>query len=535
MELRDYQQQAITDINEGFKSSNKLAYQLATGGGKTFIFSYLATQQKGKVLILVNRQELVSQTIKSIEELGGQVGGLKDNKQITIGMVETINNRLKKGTYSLKDISLLIVDECHRLEYVKVINQAPENCKVLGFTATPTTDKVLYFYKCKICNISKDNEFTCCNEKKATKWRKKVALADYYENLIQGLSVSDLISRNMLVQEKNYSIKSLDLDKLKEDSSGQFSGTSEKKVFNQKASYKSVLDNYLQIAKGSKTMIFNSNIEANKEIYELFKAEGINVRMYDSKSGGNRQELVNWFKSEPDAVLLNVGVFTTGFDCKEVETIILNRATNSLALYIQMVGRGGRITDKIYKPSFKFIDMGGNIQRFNTWSSDRDWSKLFNDRSEKKCIIDDTLKYWECKKCGYFNLINLDHCFECAEPRHKPTSRKGYLNEIAQPLEEVKLPDVNRLVEFCKVNNFDIAFCRREYYKSIAEMFILKGTSKEAFLKAKNTGRLNSKIRNFAIDDYFTIQASGLNGNIVRSLENFIENIIRNIEKVYFN
>ena len=363
MKLRDYQQQAITEINEGFKSSNKLAYQLATGGGKTFIFSYLATQQKDKVLILVNRQELVTQTIESIKALGGDVGTIKENKSITIGMVETVNNRLKKETYSLSDVSLLIVDECHRLEFIKVIDKAPDTCKILGFTATPVTDKVKYFHRCKRCKITKDNEFTCCKSK-ATKWRKKVALADHYEKLITGLGIKNLINKDMLVKEKNYSIKSLDLEQLKEDNSGQFSASSEKKVFNKKASYESVLNNYLEIAKGSKTMIFNSNIEANNEIYELFKLKGLNVRKYDSKSGGNRKELVSWFKSEPDAILLNVGVFTTGFDCKDVETIIMNRATKSLALYIQMVGRGGRITDKIYKPHFKFIDMGGNIQRF---------------------------------------------------------------------------------------------------------------------------------------------------------------------------
>ena len=532
MKLRDYQQQAITDINEGFKSSNKLAYQLATGGGKTFIFSYLATQQKGKVLILVNRQELVNQTIESIKALGGDVGTLKENKSITIGMVETVNNRLKKGTYSLSDISLLIVDECHRLEYLKVIDKAPESCKILGFTATPTTDKVKYFHRCKRCGITRDNEFTCCKTK-ATKWRKKVALADHYEKLITGLGIKELINKDMLVKEKNYSIKSLDLEQLKEDSSGQFSKSSEKNVFNKKASYKSVLDNYLEIAKGSKTMIFNSNIEANNEIYELFKLEGLNVRKYDSKSGGNRNELVNWFKSEPDAILLNVGIFTTGFDCKEVETIIMNRATKSLALYIQMVGRGGRITDKIYKPHFKFIDMGGNIQRFGLWSSSVDWVERFNDRSEKKCVIDDTLKYWECKKCGHFNLAQSDNCDNCEEPRQKPTSKKGYLNEIAQPMEELTLPDVKKLVEFCERNNYDFAFCRREYYKSISEMFISKGTSKESYLKAKNSGLLNERIRKFAIKDYFTIQGGKLEGNIKRSAENFIENIFKYIDKIY--
>jgi superfamily II DNA or RNA helicase len=228
-----------------------------------------------------------------------------------------------------------------------------------------------------------------------------------------------------------------------------------------------------------------------------------------------------------------VGVFTTGFDCKDVETIIMNRATKSLALYIQMVGRGGRITDKIYKPSFKFIDMGGNIKRFGNWSDDRNWVQLFKDRSEKKCKIDDTLKYYECKNCEHFNLVSEDICENCGTERIIRTSRKGYLNEIAKPVKELKLPDVDKLVDFCERNNFDLAFCRREYYKAIAEMFISKGTSKEAYFNAKVSGKLTARIKNFAVPDYFIMRDSKLEGNRKRRLESFIKNIEKNIEKVY--
>ena len=77
MKLRDYQQQAVNDINQFFETHNKLCFQLATGGGKTFIFSYLATNFKGNVLILVNRSELVEQTIESIKALGGRCGYFK--------------------------------------------------------------------------------------------------------------------------------------------------------------------------------------------------------------------------------------------------------------------------------------------------------------------------------------------------------------------------------------------------------------------------------------------------------------------------
>jgi superfamily II DNA or RNA helicase len=42
-----------------------------------------------------------------------------------------------------------------------------------------------------------------------------------------------------------------------------------------------------------------------------------------------------------DAILTSVGI-PTGFDEPTVDTIILNRATKSLTLYYQMIGRGSR-------------------------------------------------------------------------------------------------------------------------------------------------------------------------------------------------
>src|SRR5690606_14153391 len=101
--------------------------------------------------------------------------------------------------------------------------------------------------------------------------------------------------------------------------------------------------------------------------------------------------------------LCNVNVFTTGFDSKQVQAIILNRATTSLALFLQMCGRGARSTDKIYKDSFIVIDGGSNIERHDPWSSpSRDWYKIFHEGIGKdKAKKESPLSVQECKDCGY--------------------------------------------------------------------------------------------------------------------------------------
>jgi type I site-specific restriction endonuclease len=70
-----------------------------------------------------------------------------------------------------------------------------------------------------------------------------------------------------------------------------------------------------------------------------------------------------------------VSILTTGFDEPTVESIILNRATKSLTLYFQMIGRGSRILPD--KKEFTVIDLGNNLSRFGAWEADTDWKEIF--------------------------------------------------------------------------------------------------------------------------------------------------------------
>jgi superfamily II DNA or RNA helicase len=110
-------------------------------------------------------------------------------------------------------------------------------------------------------------------------------------------------------------------------------------VFNNLASTENLMANYEEHCLGKKTMVFNSNIKSNEEAVKMFRLKGYNARGFDSKTKGSRKDIVDWFKNTPNGILMSVGVFTTGFDCDDVEAIILNKATNSLSLYHQIVGR----------------------------------------------------------------------------------------------------------------------------------------------------------------------------------------------------
>ena len=137
-----------------------------------------------------------------------------------------------------------------------------------------------------------------------------------------------------------------------------------------------LIEAYEEVAKGTKTLIFNAGILTSRAIYETFKKKGYPIKHLDSTfSDRERAETLDWFRNTKDGILTSVSILTTGFDEPEVETIMLNRATKSLTLYHQMIGRGSRVLP--HKKQFKIIDLGNNSRRFNLWQYPIDWKHVF--------------------------------------------------------------------------------------------------------------------------------------------------------------
>jgi type I site-specific restriction endonuclease len=137
-----------------------------------------------------------------------------------------------------------------------------------------------------------------------------------------------------------------------------------------------LLHAYTEKSLGKKTLIFNNGINTSLYVYDTFREAGYPIRHLDNTSSPeDRRQILSWFKKTPDAILTSVGILTTGFDEPTVESIILNRATKSLTLYYQMIGRGSRKLPN--KDTFTVIDLGNNAARFGLWSEPVDWQHIF--------------------------------------------------------------------------------------------------------------------------------------------------------------
>ncbi len=358
-ELYNYQKGAINQIFDKFETAADdyhLLYQLPTGGGKTVIFSEIVRQylkkHNKKVLVMTHRVELCNQTSKMLTSFGvtnkivNSTANLEDQDQYDcfVAMVETLNNRLNDDKLDISDVGLVIIDEAHYNSFNKLFKFF-SNSFILGVTATPLSSN------------------------------KNLPMYGNYHELITGESIESLIENRFLARAEVFKYD-MGLTSLEVGSNGDYTVKSSEDLYTSSVMLDKLVEAYKKHSAGKKTLIFNNGINTSIQVYYSFKEAGLPVMHLDnSATKKQRAQILKWFKETPDAILTSVSILTTGFDEPTIDTIILNRATKSLTLYYQMIGRGSRILNN--KSKFTVIDLGNNYHRFGPWGADLDWQTIF--------------------------------------------------------------------------------------------------------------------------------------------------------------
>lgn len=358
--LHPYQER---DIDALFKKMEqaparyKILYQLPTGAGKTVMFSEIVSRYiqkyQAKVMVLTHRIELCKQTSKTLRILGiknkiidseCKTGRGAERYSCFVAMVETLKNRIKSGDMNVSDIGLVIVDEAHHNSFHKLLSRFV-NATVVGLTATPLSSDI------------------------------NLPLKERYNELILGESIASLIKQGFLAKPKVWRYD-VELNTLKTGLQGDFTQSSSDELYSSPPMLELLLHAYEAHSKGKKTLIFNNGIFASRAVHKYFSDAGYEIRHLDSRaSRDERAEILKWFRRTKSAILTSVSILTTGFDEPSVQTVILNRATTSLTLYHQMIGRASRRLPQ--KKTFTIIDLGNNTDRFGQWYAEIDWNLVF--------------------------------------------------------------------------------------------------------------------------------------------------------------
>ena len=531
------QQKSIDEIFEAFKTRNRILYQLPTGGGKTAVFSFITKRAKKRTLILAHRQELIDQTLRTLRNIGvacesviASKKRLKHFAQVYVGMVQTLKNRLKENDNFLHDIELIIVDESH-LDFHKEIFDYYPNAKILAVTATPSTLKKINLSICHRCKTQYDTVQDCCGYE-TQEYTRSFSYSEIYEHLIIGPTISELIYNDRLVRDLNYEIGGVERSQFTVDSkTGDFDTKETDKFFGQP----NVVLNYEKICPGEKTIIFNSSTKTNIATYQSFIDAGYeNVAMLDSVNTkqSERKPILEWFKNTPDAILMNCGVLTAGFDEPTIQAVIINRATLSLSLWLQMVGRGGRKCDTLYKPHFKVIDLGGNIKAHGKWSDEVDWHSIFYGDGKirpKKEALENTK---DCKNCGAIVPRHATICEFCdatlLEQREKNTT-----DTVAVLVDEIPLPFGSKIVRYVQHVGRDKNFAWLILINQIIDLFIKHQVTLGTYKKTQDNGKFEESISRIIKEPYQTIQNSQLEGGVLRTKAWIINKIKKKLDENY--
>lgn len=400
--LRPYQDECIDGIREHFRALAKRVILCApTGAGKTVMFSSLVQQTlnkslDAKVLILTNRVELLTQAGGTLEAFGIRFEAITaKNKHINrrarcfVGMVETYWNRLDKHPWLL-DMTLVIIDECHYGNFKKLFARFKPETFVIGATATPIAAA------------------------------KNDPLSNYYQALVNKVQIPELVEQGFLSPCVTIAPE-IDRSGLKLDSKGEYSEQSQMDTFAKRSVYDGVLSEYRAICDRYnqgfplKAIVFNVNVAHSLEVTQIFNDAGIPCRHVDGMTpDAERNSIISGYKSGAFPVICNVGILNAGFDDATTRMVIFNRATTSVSLWLQSLGRGSRIAPG--KDRFFALDMGDNWfgGKLGLWDAVRQWEELWNvvkKKSDKvgvapmkpcpdcKALIPLMVK--TCSHCGY--------------------------------------------------------------------------------------------------------------------------------------
>ena len=367
--LRDYQQLAKEEIFGKWNCVDNILYQMPTGTGKTRLFTSiirdisiwgLRHNINYRILIIAHRSELIEQSSRSLDKYrikhGVLAGTMKDKRDLTqaiqVASIQTITHPTNQCMIDDLKFDFIIIDEAHHAvanSYQKLWEYCP-GAKKLGVTATP--------------------------------WRmNNSGFAQIFDAYIPSMSIKDFIQKGWLATYQYYSIPiSSELVKSIEsirefDIEGDYKNSALVEVCDTSKIRAQLYDSYEKNVLGKKGIIYSISREHSEHICLQYRSRGVAIENIDSKTPAKvREKVIQAFRNGEIDIIVNVDIFSEGFDCPDIEFIQLARPTKSLVKYIQQVGRGLR---KNGDKKCIILDNVGMYSRFGLPDEERDWESFF--------------------------------------------------------------------------------------------------------------------------------------------------------------
>jgi DNA repair protein RadD len=364
--LRDYQQEAVSCAIHGLRHYDKpFIIQAATGAGKSLIIADICHKIDAPVLILQPSKEILEQNYSKLKSYGiddiSIYSASCNSKEVAKFTYATIGSIYKKPDL-FKHFKYVIIDECHLVDpknkqgMLTSFLRAIDCTHVCGLTATPYRITQKYTW-----------EHGYLQATAALKMINRISSNPFFKKIAYQIETQELIDQGYLspIEYFKDDISDEDMSQLVVNTTGaDYTTESLERFWNQKRLRRIAQAVEYSEKNNERTLIFCSSLRQSRNAKELINSIGIEVAIVDGKTPKKeRESVIVDFRAGRVRHLLNVGVFTTGFDVPELDCIVLARPTMSLALYYQMIGRGVRIDPAKSNKILQVYDLAGVVER----------------------------------------------------------------------------------------------------------------------------------------------------------------------------
>lgn len=339
MNLRPYQHNACGSIAGAFGKYSSVLAVLATGLGKTVIFTHVANDWKnGRVLILAHREELIGQAKEKVSALvGGDVAvEMGENRsqesgfyrrKVVLASVQTLSRPERCERFDPSGFGLVVIDEAHHAvanTYRRVIDHFRQNesCKLLGVTATPRRADDL-------------------------------AMGQVFEHCCFDYGIEPAVDDGWLVPVRQRVVKvdGLDFSNVR-STAGDLNEADLERILSEEEHLHKVAAPTVELAGDHPTLVFCVTVNHARLLAEVIGRYKGNSAVFLSGETDKqvRRLTVERFKRGDIQFLCNVGLFLEGFDAPNTAFVVMARPTKSLPLYTQVLGRGTRPLPGVIDP-----------------------------------------------------------------------------------------------------------------------------------------------------------------------------------------
>jgi DNA repair protein RadD len=398
--LRPYQQKAHDAIIDFIRRLKEpCLIEAATGAGKSHIIAALAKTihhlSDGKrILCLAPSGELVEQNYKKFLLTGNKasifsasVGQKSIRYPVVFGTPKTVLNSIHK--FIIGQYAAVIIDEAHGItptimEILSKIKQHNANLRIIGMSATPYRLGTGYIFE---------------------QWEDgrqvEEAESPFFKRLVDKITAPELISLGYLVPptvgatDEHYDTLGMQLNPR-----GQFNANDIDRAYHGAGRKTSkIISNVVESSRDRRgVIIYAATVKHAQECMQSLPRELSAIITADTAKR-ERKKILSDFLNEKIKYLVNVGVLTTGFDAPHVDVIALLRATESVSLLQQIIGRGLRTCEG--KVDCLVLDYAENIERH---CPDGD---IFDPEIKVRTKADTESKEFECPTCGFMNTFKL--------------------------------------------------------------------------------------------------------------------------------